>query len=255
MSSIFSQLITFIRFFSLEFLTGLAAAIVLGFLSQRIWLIVFVVLLAVFLIYGVFSRKYKILKAGPTGYFYTFDSNKDCKIFIRNGEVADSFSYLGVSGDSIIELFRKWVAHGDLISAYNFLLMNPDSPNLKWQIAFEKGVSLGTDFDSLTVELKNTINREVTAARQRIRSCIELLKTLPPYKSGNLHIKLYDPFIPYWMYIMDKKTIYLGIMENGKRGHDSPVLVIARRQHYASLFDTFKNSWDKLWMDAIEIKE
>ncbi len=259
----FSQISTFIRLFFFEFLVGLAVGIafgIFGLISQRLWLlfIILIILLTGYLAYALLSNKYsrlfKLLKAGPTGYFYSFDSKKDCRIFIKGGEVTDSFFYLGVSGDSIIELFRKWITEERTVSTYKFLFMNPDSPNLLWQIAFEKGISLGTNLASISSELKETLDRETAAARQSIKSSIDLLKTLPPYEAGNLNIRIYDPFVPYWMYTVDEKTIYIGILEKGKRGQDSPVLIITRRNHYASLFDTFKTSWDKLWADATEVR-
>ena len=43
---------------------------------------------------------------------------------------------------------------------------------------------------------------------------------------------------------------YHGILEKGKRGQDSPAVVIFKNPDYPSPFDPFKNTWDRMWADA-----
>ena len=56
--------------------------------------------------------------------------------------------------------------------------MDPDSPNLEWQVAFEKGVSLRMDLATLSAELKDTFARKVAAANRRPEAALMSAKRL-----------------------------------------------------------------------------
>ena len=210
-------------------------------------------LLFIFAIYYLFlkyKRPLRLIKSGMNGYYYTFDISENKKVF---DEIETSFFYLGISSNSIIELFRKWAGEDHAIDRYLFLLTDPDSAALKRQVAYEKGVSLETDLSLLNAQLTQIIEQDVEVERKRIYSAIELLKTLTPFKDGKIAIRLHKEFIPWWMYIIDERKIYLGILERGKRGQDSPAIVISKNPEFPSLFDPFKNNWDRIWVDAREV--
>lgn len=132
--------------------------------------------------------------------------------------------------------------------------MDPDSPELIKQVAFERGVSPETDLSSLTSQMQESIKSEVEVTRKYINSALEMLKSLRSFKDGHLKIRLYSRFCPYWMYLFDEKTIYVGILEKGIRGQDSPALMLAKHPELASPFDLFKNSWDSLWAEATKVE-
>lgn len=199
------------------------------------------------LLFTKYKRLFKLIKAGMDGYYYSFDLSENRKVFCKTQH---SFCYLGISSNSILEDFRKWADESHSVNKYLFLLTDPDSSALKRQIAYEKGVSLDTDLSSLNAQLSQAIEHEVETEKNRIRSAIELLKNLPPFNNGKLSIRLHKEFIPWWMYIMDDKKIYLGILEKGKRGQDSPAMVISKNPDYPSPFDPFKNTWYRMWADA-----
>ena len=200
-----------------------------------------------YLLFTKYKRLFKLIKAGMDGYYYSFDLSENRKVF---HETQNTFCYLGISSNSILEDFRKWTGETHSIKKYLFLLTNSESPALKRQIAYEKGISLDTDLSSLNAQLSQTIEHEVETEKERIHSAIEVLKNLPPFKNGKLSIRLHKEFIPWWMYIIDDKKIYLGILEKGKRGQDSPAMVISKNPDYPSPFDPFKNTWDRMWADA-----
>lgn len=252
-----------VREFTINLLAGLFVAAVLWVLSLvlsgKFWLgvLIFGLLIMCFLLYLAFSkykRLLKLIKACDPGYYYSFDLAENSKVY---SEVKDTFCYLGISSNSILELFRKWVNDNPPVNNYLFLLMNPEAKNLERQIAFEKGVSLDTKLDahwsSSNAKLSQIIKDELEAEKERIQSAIKVLKNLPPSKEGKLKIRLYDKFIPWWMYLVDNKKIYLGILEKGRRGQQSPVMIISKNPDFASPFDPFKNTWDKMWADATEI--
>lgn len=197
-----------------------------------------------------YKRPLKLIKSGMNGYYYTFDISENKKVF---DEIEKSFFYLGISSNSIIELFREWAGSDNAIDRYLFLLTDPESKALKRQVAFEKGVSLETDLSLLNAQLTQLIEQDVEVERKRIYSAIDLLKTLPPFKNGKIVIRLHGEFIPCWMYIIDERKIYLGILERGKRGQDSPAMVISKNPDFPSLFDPFKNNWDRIWADAEDV--
>ncbi|WP_295102289.1 hypothetical protein [uncultured Candidatus Kuenenia sp.] len=202
---------------------------------------------AIYLLYLKYKRLFKLIKSGLNGYYYTFDISENKKVF---DEAQKSFFYLGISSNSIIELFRKWADKDRSVDRYLFLLTDPESSALKRQVAYEKGISLESDMSLLNSQLSLLIEQDVAVERERIYSAIDLLKTLPPFKNGKIAIRLHKEFIPWWMYIIDERKIYLGILERGKRGQDSPALVISKNPDFPSLFDPFKNNWDRIWADA-----
>lgn len=200
-----------------------------------------------YLLFTKHKRLFKLIKAGMDGYYYSFDLSENRKVF---HETQNTFCYLGISSNSILEDFRKWADENHSLDKYLFLLTDPDSSALKRQIAYEKGVSLDADLSSLNAQLSQAIEHEVETEKKRIRSAIEVLKNLPSFNNGKLSIRLHKEFIPWWMYIIDDKKIYLGILEKGKRGQDSPAMVISKNPDYPSPFDPFKNTWDRMWADA-----
>lgn len=203
-----------------------------------------------YLLFTKYKRLFKLIKAGMDGYYYSFDLSENRKVF---RETQNTFCYLGISSNSILEDFRKWVGESHSVNKYLFLLTDPGSPALKRQIAYEKGVSLDTDLSSLNTQLSQAIEHEVETEKKRIYSAIEVLKNLLPFKNGKLWIRLHKEFIPWWMYLLDDKKIYLGILEKGKRGQNSPAMVISQKPDYPSPFDPFKNTWDRMWADATDV--
>lgn len=244
--------------FSRDIIINIIATIIvptiLWIFSEKIrWVIlIFAICLITSIVYlfSRYKRFFKLIKSGMIGYYYTFDFSENKKVF---NEVGNSFYYLGVSSNSILEYFRKWVSENHSINKYLFLLINPDSPALKRQVAYEKGVGLETDLSSLSTQLSQIIENDVKTERERISSAIDVLKNLIPYKEGKLVIRLHNEFIPWWMYMIDEKKIYLGIMEKGKRGQESPVMIISKNPDFPSPFDAFKNTWDRMWADAKEV--
>lgn len=241
--------------FLINLLSGVAGGVLITILSGRFWvgILLFVLILIASFLYLRFSkykRLFKLINGGATGYYYSFDLGENPKVF---SEVEKSFYYLGISTNSILEYFRQWISANNAQKTYLFLLMDPDSPAIKRQVAFEKGVSLDTELSSINAQLSQMIEDAVEAEKKRILSAIEVLKNLPPFKEGKLRIRLHSEFIPWWMYIIDDKKIYLGILEKGKRGQDSPVMMISKHHDFSSLFDPFKNTWDKLWAEATEV--
>jgi len=224
-------------------------------IASNIWLGVvafslFIVAIVVYLLSGKYRRLYKLIKAGGRGYYNSFDQEDNYKVFEESNQ---TFCYMGISANSIIELFRKWIASNPTVKSYSFLLMNPDSHNLRRQKAFERGIDLNADLSELDRSLHLAINEDVEAEKKRITSAIAVLKTLQPFKEGKLTIRFYEEFPPWWMYIIDDQKVFVGILEKGKRGQNSPVMEISKVHEFSSLYNTFRNIWEIMWLNAKEV--
>jgi len=259
MSKHFQSVNNLFRDFTINLFAGFFVAAIPSILGGNPWwsILVFVLLLIASILYLLFSkykRLFKLMKACDPAYYYSFDLAENSKVY---SEVKDSFCYFGISANSILELFRKWISENTPVNNYFFLLMNPESAKLKQQIAFEKGVSLDTRLDahwsSSNTQLSQMIEDQLEAEKERIQGAIKVLKNLSIYKEGKLKIRLYDEFIPWWMYLIDDQKIYLGILEKGKRGQESPVMIMTKHPDFPSPWDPFKNTWDRMWADADKV--
>jgi len=218
------------------------------------WLLFFVILIPwLYNIYKKYERSIKFIISGLTAYYYSFDLEENPKVW---QEVRKSFYYQGISFNSIIEFFKRWIDEKN-ISDYKILLLDPNpnvnDPNLialVKQEMYKKGFGLDVDYTTLNQIEKDEIDRAVDATKINIESTIKTLQNTKPYQYGHLQIRLYNEFTPWWLYILDEKVTYIGILEKGKFGYDSPVLVITKKAGYTGVFDAFMNNWYRIWQSA-----
>jgi gamma-glutamylcyclotransferase (GGCT)/AIG2-like uncharacterized protein YtfP len=245
MAAQFQSLSNLLRDFSIGLFTNILAAILLGIRNKWLGFIFFWIFL--FIIIGYLSlKKYgrllKVLWSGAHGYYYSFPVEENRTVW---GKISDSFRYLGISSDSILHRFRDWVESLPKNSSlrFYFLLMDPEAKALRHQIAHYKATDPNNP----------KIIQEIETIRKRIISSIETLKNLEIYKEGKLKMRVYDEFIPWWMYVMDGQEIFLGILPKGKSGLDSPVLVIKENKKHTTLFNAFMSTWDRIWENGKEV--
>jgi hypothetical protein len=65
-----------------------------------------------------------------------------------------------------------------------------------------------------------------------------------------MHIRIYDEFVPWWMYFLDEEKLFLGVFPKGESGLEAPVLVMERNRKYPSIFDPFMKIFERLWDEA-----
>lgn len=231
-----------IRDFIVNILAGIATGGIIVSHNLLLGIIIFILMVIVGTIYLVFikyERLIKVIWSGAQGYYYSFPPEENPKVWKETKEI---FKYMGVSSDAILLYFKEWV--GSLPSSspckFYFLLANPEGESLKRQIAHQK---------NLPMDDERVIN-EVAVIQERIRTSIMSLKNLEISK--NIEIKIYDEFIPWWMYILDEKKIYLGILPKGQSGLYSPVLVMKQTIKYTTIFDSFSATWDRMWEKATD---
>lgn len=248
----------FFRDLLVNFISGLAGGAVVSIFSGNLWLglLSFGLILGVLLIgrlWKKYERMIKLMLSSNAGYYYSFDLEENPKVW---QEAKRSFCYLGISCDSIMEPLRRWFETNPL-SSYRILLMNPDvkAPEkdaLLKQEAFQKGHDLDVKPANLPSDVNKAIEESAEATRQRIRGAVSILKNTAHYKDGRLKIKLYNEFTPWWTYMIDDRKVYIGILEKGKRGSNSPVVVMGKNEQYASPFDAFKNNLERIWQNATD---
>lgn len=245
MNGKFQSLKTLARDFFINLFVGLLIGIFGGYKNFYLGVILFFIILGIGVIYIIFKkyeRFLKVLWSGAHGFYYSFPVEENIKVWAK---VNKSFRYLGVSSNSILQRFTDWVGSlpEDAPHKFYFLLMNPEAKALAQQIAHQKGL-----------ELTNPqVIAQINATKDRITSSIKLLKTLRIYEQGKLEIRVYDEFIPWWMYILDEEEVYLGILPKGRSGLDSPLLIIKENKKYTTLFNAFMNTWNRMWDNATSV--
>lgn len=245
MAGQFQSLKTFIRDFFINFFVSVIVGILFGF--RNIWMgfilscILFVIGIG-FLILKRYERFLKVLWSGAHGFYYSFPVEENKRVWEK---VNQSFRYLGVSSDSIIGRFKDWVESlpENAPHKFYFLLMDPVGTALIQQIAHQRALD----------PTHQQVIQEIEPIKNRILSSIEILKRLEIYKEGRLEIRVYDEFIPWWMYVLDEEEIFLGILPKGKSGLDSPLLIIKENKKYTTLFNAFMSTWDRMWSSARKV--
>ena len=229
-------------------------AALIGALANRPWVKVlsfalFVLLGFSFYLWRKYRRRIRLVMAGKAELHYTFELDENPAVW---QESKRTLSYLGISGDSILEPLRVWVETKQGLN-YRFLLVDPSSGNLPAQEAFRMGYGFERNIDALPAEVRAAITEAVGATRSRIVSAIAVLKTTTPFKTARMEIRLHNEFIPWWMYIVDDRKSWVGILEKGKRGIDSPVVVFSKNDEYGGPLDGFMNNYERIWKNAKRI--
>lgn len=237
------------RNLAMDFLVNLVASFFVWGLAllftSMMWLAILLsfvtfITITVIFIFWKWGRRLKVLRSGAQGYYFTFPTDENRRVW---KQAQTSFKYLGISGDSIgLREFKQWVDSLKYTSplTFSFLLMDPEGIALPKQRAHQ----MGRPIDDPQVQ------EDVEADRKRIASSIELLKTCQVYKASKLMIRLYDEFVPWWMYIFNDEEVFLGVLPQGSPGMEAPVMIFKKHQHYPSLFDTFEKTWQTMWEKA-----
>ena len=236
---------------SINVVASLIGGVIAGFFTGQLWIgMLSASAIVVIFFFGWLWKKYermiKLLISGNAGYYFSFDLEENPKVW---QEAKNSFCYLGISSDSILEHFRGWIEKSPLTS-YRILLMKPDSKSLKLQEAFQQGQDINTKLENLLPDAKQSIQQAADATSKRIISAIAVLKNTASFKNERMELRLYDEFIPWWMYVLDDRKAYIGILERGRRGSESPVMVMKKNDRYTCPFDAFKNNFERLWEKA-----
>ncbi len=229
-----------VRDFWISTAGNLAVYLLLAVLRLPQWPFVVIAALAGTLLFLLVrnSRFLKVLFSGLRGYYFTFPPEENHKVWPR---AQKSLRYFGISGASIgLDRFEQWLANCPASFRCRLLLMDPEAKCLPRQEAYKLG-------DGATPA---RIEDEVKAERAKITSTIERLKRLDSYKHQCLEIKLYDEFVPWWMYFFDDRELFLGVLPRGAPGIEAPVMVLRPHSKYATVYEAFNKTWERVWEQA-----
>lgn len=244
---------TLMRDLGINVAAGLAASVLSGITIGKGWVVnvvTFVVFFAVVFFIWIL-RKYRpilrMITSGFAGYFPEFGSEENAEI---RKTMQGAFYYLGISCDSIMENLRQMFREHPNAD-YRILMLLPDSDAVIRQVAFE----LGYGFEQRIPDVRTipTVVDAVAATNLRIKSAVALLKNTQAFRDQHLQIKLYNEFTPWWMYCVDARKIYVGILEKGARGSESAVTLMKKNEKALTTFDAFQNHWQRLWEEATPV--
>jgi hypothetical protein len=155
--------------------------------------------------------------------------------------------YWGVTGGTIAnELRTMLVQEPGSRRNYRFLLMASDGKAIEEQVAFMTGATL----PGANNHQQRRISQECAVAQTRLVATITLLKDSAPYKEGRLEVRLFDEFLPWWVYILDGTRMVVGILEFGQEVGEQPAAVLHKSPSHATLFDAFHGNFERAWKAA-----
>lgn len=196
-----------------------------------------------------FVRKFKVFHSGAQGYYYSFPPEDNKKTW---EEINSVFYYVGVSANTFInELIDFTRSEKGQKIDYKFLLMNPfDEENILKQETFKGGYK---DISKIDAAKKEKLMQDVKITKNNILLNIDRIKNTDCYKNGNVKLKFFSEFLPWWIYIFDDNKIYVGLLKFGKDGRDSPLVILEKHEKHFTLYDAFKNNCNRIWNDAIDL--
>ncbi len=193
-----------------------------------------------------FVRKFKIFRSGAQGYYYSFPPEDNKKVWEG---INSSFYYLGISTGTISnELMDFMKSEKGKTLEYRFLLMNPENEGLlEEQELFKNGYKEKSLLDSTTMD---KIAREVKNTKNSILLNVDKIKNTECFKAGQVKMKHFNEFLPWWVYGFDNNKIFVGLLEFGKSGLKSPLVILEKNETYFTLYDAFVNNWNRIWENA-----
>lgn len=213
------------------------------------WLLLLLPLFGLFVGYTVARERLAVFRSGLIAYLDSFPFATGPSYW---QEAAEELAYWGVTGASIAEHLKAAISNEPGASRrYRFLLMSPHGSAIREQIAFKKHFSL----TSTSVEEEEQINAEIKVEAQRLRATIAVLKSTQAFRSSpsRLEIRLYDEFLPCWMYLIDTDRTVVGILRRGQEGGEQPAAILTRNPLKVTLFETFQENFERVWRSAERI--
>jgi hypothetical protein len=195
-----------------------------------------------------FVRRFQLFRSGAQGYYYSFPEGENRKVWRRYAK--REFCYLGISAYTLTknDLPDFMNSEDGMRLEYKFLLMDPEEEGaIEKQESYKAGI---TDINSLDNARKPKLQKDVNITRDNIRTCVEKIKNTEPFANKHVEIKFSKEFLPWWMYVFDNRRIFVGILEPGKDGRNSPLAILEKNDEYFTLYDAFKTNWDRIWENA-----
>lgn len=236
----------FRRLVLLEMVAGIIGTVVVALLVDVLgisayWLLLLIPALLVIINLPWLRLRMQVFKSGLTSFHMRFPVTAG-PIMWR--EARSELVYWGVTGATIADALRTMlVQEAGGKRKYRFLLMSDNGAALREQLAFMMAVHLPT----ATPHEIQKIDKECGVAKTRLAATIAVLKNSAAHKENRLEIRLYDEFLPWWVYIMDGRRMVVGILECGQEVGEQAAAVVNRNMSVCSLFDAFNGNFERVW--------
>ena len=224
----------------------IAALLLDGMHASPYWLVPFVPVLILAILYASLKHRVWVMGSGVVAYYRTFPVSEGPHYWTS---AQKEFVYWGVTAGSILEELRSTLSREvDTGRHYRLLLLSADGRGMREQVAFKKGY----DFLSMSQAEREAVEEECKVEQQRLLATITVVKSLPPYAivPRRLEIRVFDEFLPSWMYMIDQQTVLLGILQFGQQVGDQPTAVLKRHPSHHNLFTTMHENLERVWRGA-----
>jgi hypothetical protein len=221
--------------------TAIVALLVDKFRISPFWLLAFVIALLGAFYSSTLRLRIQVFRSGLTAFYMPFPAADGPPFWRRT---ADEFVYWGVTGATISALLRNLLA--DEMGSrrkYRVLLMAAKGSALREQVAFMKGLHLDK---AGAVQLRE-IDKECAVARTRLKATLAILKNSAACREGRMEIRLFDEFLPWWIYILDGSSMVVGVLKFGQESGEQAAAVVKRSPTRSTLFDAFNGNFDRVW--------
>lgn len=204
-------------------------------------------LLVILIMLAQIKHRVQIVRSGMQGYYKTLSFDEGYAYW---KETESFFGYLGITGASISEHIRGFLhRENDHAITYRFLLMDPNAEAIKRQVAYKKGYK----FNTLSPEEEAAINQEIEIEKKRFDLTLQELKSAEQYPK-RLKIRIFNEFLPWWMYLIDEKKIIVGFMKNGqfllRDEQAAAVLTSHKNPQICNLYTSFRMNFERIWESA-----
>ncbi len=210
------------------------------------WLLIALPVLSLVIGYSLARKRLTALQSGVVAYVGRF-AVPDGRAFWT--AATDDCAYWGVTGASIVEEVKAFLHAEPTRSArYRFLLMSGSGRALREQVAFKMGLPR----TGWSAEQRTAIEDEVAVDQQRLQATLAVLKSTPPFRESpkRLEIRLYDEFLPSWMYLLDGSRLVVGILRSGRDSADQPAALLTKKTAGITLFESFQENFERVWRSA-----
>jgi hypothetical protein len=210
------------------------------------WLLLLLPPIGLVVGYRMARLRLRVFRSGVVAYSDCFAFSSGPGYWV---ETAEELLYWGITGASIVEPLRSFLhdESGDS-RRYRFLLMSTSGNAIREQIAFKKGFPI---FGRSPAE-DQSIDAEITVENQRLQATIAVLKATRAYRASpsRLEIRLYDEFLPWWMYVLDRKRLVVGILRSRQEVGEQAAAIVAKNDNQVTLFESFYENAERVWRAA-----
>ncbi len=242
---------SFKALFSIETLAAILGAALVTFLVDvadisPYWLLLSLPLFGLVVGYNMARQRLGVFRSGVVGYLDQFAFPSGRSLW---GETSEELAYWGVTGASIAEDLKAFLHEEKGESRrYRFLLMSTKGESIREQIAFKKGYPM----TGRSSEQDVSIDAEVAVEDQRLLATVAVLKSTRAFKSSpsRMEIRLYDEFLPWWVYLLDRKRIVVGILRVGQETGEQPAAVLTKNPVHVTLFESLHENFERVWRSS-----